>query len=98
MYPTIIDVQTQERKVLADHDAPVFWWTEGNGACDCNRALAMGHEELENKVGDQDVCLGRSRFIAVDVHGDLEGRDKADILRQLNDGYPADLVQQYANA
>lgn len=95
MYPTILDTQTNERKVLGDWDASVFWWVEGNGSCDCNRAIAMGHEELENQDGDQSVCFGHNRFIAVDVHGDFEGLDKADILRMMNEDYPHALVAQH---
>lgn len=95
MYVTIIDTETEERRVLADLVASVFWWTEGDGSCDCNRAIAMGHKEL---VGNREACLGHRRFVAVDVHGDLEGRDKADVLHEMNEGYPAELVRKYVSA
>jgi len=66
--PTFLDLRTG--KTAKGFDASFFWWTEGNGACDCNRGMAFGltHEEL----GTLGVCLGFRRFIAIDVEGDLD--------------------------
>ena len=62
--------------------ASLFWWTEGNGACDCNRAPAFGLPTAAK------YCLGAVRFPAVDVQGGLEGLDEAEVLRRLNHDYP----------
>ncbi|HYH63940.1 MAG TPA: hypothetical protein VD866_04510 [Urbifossiella sp.] len=40
------------------------WWCEGNGSCDCNRALACGVAEWDNTY-----CLGCNRFIILDDAG-----------------------------
>lgn len=93
MYPTIVDSQTGERKTLKDFDAPTAWWAEGDGSCDCNRAIYMG---LDDQLGPG-VCLGHHRFIAVDVHGDLEGWSRVEVLRAMNADYPADVVQMHIN-
>lgn len=37
-----------------------FWWTEGNGGCDCNRGLAFGAA---------DVPCGNKRFDLVNEDG-----------------------------
>lgn len=36
-------------------DSQLFWWTEGNGACDCNRSLYLNREyHLNLGVDDGD--------------------------------------------
>jgi hypothetical protein len=67
MIPTFLDLRTG--KTAKSDDMSVFWWTEGNGACDCKRAIAFGLRHLDGEVG---FCLGYKRFIAIDVEGDLE--------------------------
>lgn len=45
----------------SDSDCPEFWWTEGNGGCDCNRALffkAAGGEDNE----DDDTPCGETLY------------------------------------
>jgi hypothetical protein len=42
-------------------DGGEFWWTEGNGACDCNRAIAFGDVE--------DTTCGDSRYDLVHADG-----------------------------
>lgn len=44
-----------------DHHA-LFWWTEGNMGCDCNRAILCG-EDLDN---DDPPC-GESRYSVLAV-------------------------------
>lgn len=90
MYPTILDIQTKQRRTVPDQEASVFWWTEGNGSCDCNRSIAMGYS-----LGPAGSCLGNLRFLVVDVHGDLEGWDKAEVLAEANRDYPKELVQKF---
>jgi len=75
----------------------VYWWTEGNGSCDCNRAIALNkHTEMYYRQRAQNpelkpwqqVCLGCNRFIAIDVKGDLEGYTKEEIIAAMNSEYP----------
>ncbi len=84
MIPTFFDLRTG--KTAKGSDMSFFWWTEGNGACDCNRAIAFGvgvgsvDEEMYTKQRLEHpelregvgLCYGFKRFIAVDVEGDLE--------------------------
>lgn len=96
--PTLKDLITGIVKKA--YDASVFWWTEGNGSCDCNRSIVFGkheemtaaqrveHPELERHQG---YCFGCKRFIAIDVDGDLEGLSKEKALQELNRGYAGKL-------
>jgi hypothetical protein len=34
-------------------DSQEFWWTEGNGGCDCNRSLALNNRH-DLKLGEYD--------------------------------------------
>jgi hypothetical protein len=74
MIPTFFDLRTG--KTAQGYDMSFFWWTEGNGACDCNRAIAFGvgvgsvSEELQ--TAHPGTCYGFKRFIAIDVEGYLE--------------------------
>ncbi len=92
MYPTLLDTKTGET-VIADKylwDRDFFWWSEGNGSCDCNRSIAMkngSREELTEKFGDG-MCVGCHRIIVIDIHGDLEGMTKAKIITKMNSEYP----------
>lgn len=83
MIPTFLDLRTG--KTAQGSDESVYWWTEGNGSCDCNRAthfdgadeemdaaMRKEHPELEEW---QDLCYGCKRFIAIDVTGDLNSYD-----------------------
>lgn len=90
MYPTLLDTKTGRIVVASDKEYPVDWWTEGGGSCDCNRALVFGDEvveELEAQFGE-DVCCGCTRIVATDVHGNLEGFTKQQILSDMNRDYP----------
>ena len=92
MYPTILDLKTGERHLCKDRpwDCSVFWWTDGNGACDCNRALAIKKRTEWPEYAKQfseGICLGCKRFLIVDVHGDLEGQSKESIIAEANAGY-----------
>lgn len=83
MIPTLFDLRTG--KTAKGDDMSVFWWTEGNGSCDCNRAHAFEgvHKgmEVEQHLDKpeleewQSVCYGCKRFIAIDVEGDLNSYD-----------------------
>jgi hypothetical protein len=89
MYPTFLDIDTGREFNAKQFDLPVHWWTEGNGSCDCNRAIAAGdsaYEELEALHGPH-ACFGMRRFLAIDVHGDLEGYSKEDVINMMNEEY-----------
>ena len=91
MKVTLLDTKTGERRDCHD-DYCVSWWTDGNGSCDCNRALAFGGPCLLQKqriaLGlPQDVCIGARRWLVVDVSGDLEGMTRAQVIDSANDGY-----------
>ena len=44
MQITILDTKTGNKKVIETKFSP-FWWAEGNGSCDCNRAIEMDCDE-----------------------------------------------------
>jgi hypothetical protein len=77
--PTLFDLRTSRTALGADNS--VYWWSEGNGACDCNRAIAFdgADEEMDTAMRAahpglqewQGLCYGCTRFIAIDVTGDL---------------------------
>ena len=94
---TFKDLVTGETTKAADWEGDVFWWTEGNGSCDCNRAIACGKEEEMDEAMPrentdledwQSFCYGCYRFIAIDVEGDFEGMTKQELLDVLNRDYP----------
>ena|ERR1043165_567345 len=90
MYPRLLDTKTGKLVDASRHDTDLFWWSEGNGSCDCNRAICMGEEVVE-EMGDLG-CVSL-RIVAVDVLGDLEGMPKEYILERMNAEYPCDLVE-----
>ena len=85
MIPTFLDLRTG--KTAKGDDQSVFWWTEGNGACDCNRILAFGIKHSD--VGEVGCCLGCKRFVAIDVEGDLGAITvtKEQVLAEMNADY-----------
>lgn len=78
------------RTGVSDYDHSLWWWSEGNGSCDCNRAHLIGddiYREMTAQFG-KNICMGSSRIIAVNVSGDLEGETKESALLMINDDYP----------
>lgn len=84
MIPTLFDLRTG--KTAKGDDQSVYWWTEGNGSCDCSRAAAFEDsvvEEYEARIHKEhpelhagaSLCYGAKRFIAIDVEGDLNSYD-----------------------
>jgi hypothetical protein len=65
--PTFLDLRTG--KTAKGDDMSVFWWTEGNGGCDCNRRLAF--PDATDPAWIDGYCCGCKRFVAIDVEGDL---------------------------
>lgn len=87
MIVTLLDTKTGEAKEALQFDRDTWWWTEGNGSCDCNRR----HVFPKNDGVRPCEC---KRYIAVDVRGDLEGWDKDELLDELNCEYPDELQQR----
>lgn len=93
MYPTLLDIKTGKTVTAKDSESSVFWWTEGNGSCDCNRAAEFD-DDIYDEIAQQfeeNVCFGCHRIVAIDAHGDLESCSKEDVLEWMNDGYPDNL-------
>ncbi len=90
----LLDLVTGETKDSQwEPEASVFWWTRGNGSCDCNRALAFGGSDLLDaqklRLGLADnICLGYERWRVVGVDGDLEGHAQTELIEMANVGYP----------
>ena len=79
---TLLDTLTGERLPMAP-GGTAFWWSEGNGSCDCNRSLFMGID-----LGG-DVCHGNNRFLIVACS------DPRYSLRRMNEGYPEELLTRH---
>ena len=99
IFPTFEDLVTGKITVGSPDkwEGDVFWWTDGNGSCDCNRAMVCGKEdemdaEMRRQYPDlkewQGFCYGCKRFVAIDVTGDFEGMSKEELLFALNSDYP----------
>jgi hypothetical protein len=98
MYVTVLDTQTGETKE-STYDSTLFWWSEGNGGCDCNRVLLWG-EELEAQQHQltgtpEGHCLGAKRFLVVSAKGDLEGLTEEESVAMINGDYPEDLIVKH---
>lgn len=81
----ILDTETGEITAgdLSDTDRTFWFWSEGNGSCDCNRELCFDREEYH----ETGRCLGCERYLIV-------WTSKGD-LRELNQGYPQELVDKF---
>jgi hypothetical protein len=99
MYVTVLDTQTGETKE-STYDATLFWWSDGNGGCDCNRGLLWG-EELTAKQHKltgvpEGHCLGSKRFLVVSAKGDLEGLTVKEAVAVINGDYPKELIAAHS--
>jgi hypothetical protein len=82
--PTFLDLRTG--KTAKGADMSVFWWTEGNGACDCSRSLAF--PGVTDPAWREGYCYGHTRFVAIDVEGSLEDApSKEHVLVCMNSEY-----------
>ena len=50
-------------------DSQEFWWTDGNGACDCNRmgdlARALGREDPDLECGHDRIVIAQAEIDGV---------------------------------
>lgn len=79
---TILDTKTGER--LQNDKWSAYWWAMGNGSCDCNRSIFMGHSEAGGGI-----CKECKRYLIVKADSDEYS------LREFNDDYPQDLVDKW---
>jgi hypothetical protein len=92
VFVKLIDTRTQQVvDATLFKNASVWHWTEGNGSCDCNRILEFQNVDEDlymSEMGlEKDACLGKRRFLVLDVAGDLEGRDIKTLIQEANAGY-----------
>ena len=91
----VLDTQTGERSNSKDEEMnfSYWWWSDGNGSCDCNRALLFDRPD-----DDSGLCAGGKRYVivaATDAQGNaLSMQD----LRELNQSYPDLLVEEHVCA
>lgn len=55
------------------------------------------HDDIQ-KDFSPNTCFGCFRIVATDVHGDLEGWSKQELLQELNREYPKELDSYWKNA
>ena len=48
------------------NDGSMFWWTDGNFGCDCNRALEW-HRAGGIELGDEVLECGHDAFTAIEA-------------------------------
>jgi hypothetical protein len=87
MIVTFKDLKTGLTGCNKTWDHTLFWWSEGNGGCDCNRAIVMDIDEEMSLGFGEHCCYGSERIVAVDVCGDLEGFTKDFVLTEINSSY-----------
>jgi len=81
---TLLDTATGATLETGDEYDP-YWWAEGNGSCDCNRAIRMGVETGK----PEGICEGSHRFLIVSAS------DKTYSLKELNEDYPTELLRAF---
>ncbi|MCP5101014.1 MAG: hypothetical protein GY943_36145 [Chloroflexi bacterium] len=76
---TILDTKTGKEKAISSSFS-AHWWAEGNGSCDCNRAIEMGSASTGN------TCMGATRYLIIDADDDSY---------DYNSSYPVALVSEW---
>lgn len=51
---------------LTDWDGTEFWWTDGNGACDCNRETAFANHDGIKAEQNANTGCSDGRFVIVE--------------------------------
>jgi hypothetical protein len=89
MKVTLLDTVTGKTK---EHD-DIFdaeWWVNGNGMCDCNRALFMGVDLDETAIAPGlGICAGEKRFLIIAAD------DPEYSLQEFNRRYPTELLKKH---
>jgi hypothetical protein len=71
------NITNEERDVHMDfdwHEASLYWWTEGNFGCDCNRHLTFVRARNEP---ESDVSCGNSLYTV--IHAKLDDGKLIDV-------------------
>ena len=90
----LIDTETDKTCIVDERSeedgSPLFdayWWSEGNGSCDCNRSIYCGVDDLDDP--DYGICRGGKRFLIIEADTDEY------TLAELNNEYPEELLKKY---
>lgn len=100
LYPTFRDLASGATAKCDDKHGgmSLFWWSEGNGGCDCNRVgyfdaetcppdeTELEREEDLDEYGSA-MCLGHRRYVVIDVEGDITDAEKPEAIARMNEGY-----------
>ena len=87
MFVTIKDTVTG---IEENSSGDPFYWTDGEGSCDCNRELLFCNST------NSGYCIGAKRYLIVDFNeedGDRKGGDPY-TLAELNSDYPDELLKE----
>lgn len=95
MQVTLLDTETGKTKVISDPELSYWYWSEGNGSCDCNRAMFLGIDKEIGETAKPGCCYGSTRVLVVDVTGYIEGATRMEALRDFNSDYPDDLIEKH---
>lgn len=91
-----LDTQTNQT-AWSNYPFDIYWWSEGNGACDCNRAILFGHEDTCGDspyryqaievVDDEEITIEQQfQIVNEDLRESYHLKTKDDILRVINEG------------
>jgi hypothetical protein len=80
----VILLDTVTGEVAEDSNWSKYWWMDGNGSCDCNRARVFGHYP----PAGTNTCLGCKRYVIIAASSTFE-------LCDFNEGYAQELYEQY---
>jgi hypothetical protein len=84
MIVTFLDITTG-KTADSDFDFSIWWWSAGNGGCDCNRSHAFNlYSDLENQYGPN-TCFGNKRFYAIDIKDNPNGTSVNEAIKNYNE-------------
>ena len=84
---TLLDTLTGDTCAFDDYHS-LYFWEEGNGSCDCNRAIMM-QRDRRSEASLDGVCDGCKRFLIVACD------HPKSILRDMNQNYPKKLLRNH---
>lgn len=88
MKVTILDTRTK-KKTAIDLPYNATWWYEGNGSCDCNRAIFSKVDLTYQNKNQRLECLGCHRFLITAIESNEYS------LIELNEDYPYSLLKKH---
>ena len=87
----LFKIETGETKLIESGEAGICWYAEGNGCCDCNRAINFGDDNYEDCSHD--------KYLIIDW--ELTEEDKKEYnpdIYYMNKYYAKELVDKYIKA